>query len=326
MRRLAWPAFFWPLVVLAATERAQNSSWQIAAEPALLPGEIGSWDDFAVRDAAIVRADRKWLMLYKGIGLSEDARSCGLGVAVSNDGLSWEKPLDEPIVSMKANEEVLSPGLAHWNGEFYAAYVAQQLPTSDEDLDLTAPRVEIASSEDGRIWQPRKKVEIPFKVPDSIFLRFGFYADANLLHLWWIGAGEKNDPALCHSISRDGSTWSKPNTQPASGIDRREILGARIYPSGEFFVLVYLAGLNPNEVHVVTKISRDAVTWQVKGPPEFVLPDSRNISMPEMIFTPEGARLFYSETQFGPGNRGGRRPARGAILRSAFCPKNGYAK
>jgi len=39
-----------------------------------------------------------------------------------------------------------------------------------------------------------------------------------------------------------------------------------------------------------------------------------------MIFTPEGARLFYSETQLGESG------FRGAVLRSAFCPKSGYAK
>jgi hypothetical protein len=326
MRRLAWPAFFWPLVVLAATEPAQNTPWQIAAGPALLPGEIGSWDDFAIRDVAIVRVDRKWLMLYKGIGLSEDERTCGLGLAVSNDGASWEKPLDEPIVSMNANEEALSPGLVRWNGEFCAAYVAQRLPTNNKDLDLIEPRVEVASSEDGWIWQPRGKAGISFKVPKSIFLRVGFYADSSRLHLWWIGADEKKDPVLCHSVSRDGSTWSKPNMQPASGIDSREILGVRAYPSGDFFVLVYLVRLNPNEVHVVTKISRDAISWQAKGPPEFVLPDSRNIAMPEMVFTSDGARLFYSETRFAATRRSSKTPQRGAVLRTAFCPKSAYGK
>src|SRR5437667_281503 len=82
----------------------------------------------------------------------------------------------------------------------------------------------------------------------------------------------RGKPALCHSVSRDGLTWSKPNMQPAAAIDSREILGTRVYPSGDFFVLVYLASDSPNKAEIVTKISRDAVTWQRKGPPEFVLP------------------------------------------------------
>src|SRR5207302_9021290 len=106
------------------------------------------------------------------------------------------------------------------------------------------------------------------------------------------------------------------------GMDSRGIFGARVYPYGNFFDWGYLASDSRSKAEIVTKISRDAVTWQAKGPPEFVLPtaDSRNISMPEMVFTPEGARLFYSETQLGESG------FRGAVLRSAFCPKSGYAK
>ncbi len=300
---------------------AESSAWKIDNQPALAPGEIGSWDDFAIRDVAIVRLKDKWLMLYKGISLSEDERVCVLGVAESTNSLTWRKLLDEPAISVKTDEEPSSPCLALWDDGFRAAYVVHRLPGDNEESDRIASRVELASSKDGFVWQPLGTLAgLSFKIPRSIFLRISLYAEGGVLHLWWIGINQEGKPALCHSVSRNGLTWSNPNIQPAAGIDSREILGARVYPTGDFFVLVYLASLNPNEVHIVTKTSRDAVSWQAKGPPEFVLPDAKNISMPEMIFAPEGARLFYSETQFGG------RGIRGAVLRSAFCPKSEYAK
>ena len=307
----------------ASLSAAESSAWKIDDHPALTPGDIGGWDDFAIRDVAILRLKNKWLMLYKGISLSEDERVCALGIAESANGLAWRKSLEESAIPVKIDEEPSSPCLALWNDGFLAAYVVHRLPRDNEESDRLAERVELASSNNGLMWQPLGTLAgLSFKRPDFIFLRISLYADGGLLHLWWIGINQEGKPALCRSVSRDGLTWSKPNMQPAAAIDSREILGARVYPSGDFFVLVYLASDSPNKAEIVTKISRDAVTWQRKGPPEFVLPtaDSRNISMPEMIFTPEGARLFYSETQLGESG------FRGAVLRSAFCPKSGYAK
>lgn len=307
----------------ASLSAAEPSAWKIDPQPALAAGEIGNWDDFAIRDVAVLRLKNKWLMLYKGISLSEVERVCALGIAESANGVTWRKLLEEPAIPLKTDEEPSSPCLTFWNDGFRAAYVVHPLPHDNEESERLASRVELASSKDGLVWQPLGTLAgLSFKIPDFIFLRISLYADGGLLHLWWIGINQNGKPALCHSVSRDGLTWSNPNMQPAAAIDSREILGARVYPSGDFFVLVYLASDSPNKVEIVTKISRDAVTWQAKGPPEFVLPtaDSRNISMPEMIFTPEGARLFYSETQLGESG------FRGAVLRSAFCPKSEYAK
>jgi hypothetical protein len=302
---------------------AESSPWKIDEQPALAPGDIPSWDDFAIRDVAILRFKNKWMMLYKGISLSEDERVCALGIAESANGLAWRKSLAESAIPVKIDEEPSSPCLVLWNDGFLAAYVVHRLPHDDEESDRIAERVELASSNDGSVWQPLGALAgLSFKRPDFIFLRISLYADGGRLHLWWIGINQESKPALCHSVSRDGLTWSNPNMQPAAAIDSREILGARVYPSGDFFILVYLASDGPSKAEIVTKISRDAVTWQTKGPPEFVLPtaDSMYISMPEMIFTPEGARLFYSETQLGESG------FRGAVLRTAFCPKSGYAK
>ena len=143
-----------------------------------------------------------------------------------------------------------------------------------------------------------------------------------MLHLEWIGLDQERKTVLSHSVSRDAVVWSNPNTQRVSEIDAREIMGAHMYSSGDFYLLVYVVRIG-RECRVVTKVSRDARTWKDGGPPEFVMPDSPQITMPEMVFTSEGARLFYSEPLFADHNQ---KATRGWILRSAFCPKNAYIK
>src|ERR1700730_10009870 len=108
-------ALRWPAKSLSA---AESSPWSIAPQPALapsFPGDIWSWDDFAIRDVAVLRLKNKWLMLYKGISLSEVERVCALGIAESTNGLAWRKPLEEPAISVKTDEEPSSPCLALWN-------------------------------------------------------------------------------------------------------------------------------------------------------------------------------------------------------------------
>src|SRR5207237_9901059 len=115
---------------------------------ALPPGYDVGWDDFAVRDVAILRLDSKGLMLYKGISLSEVERVCALGIAESTNGLAWRKPLEEPAIPVKTDEEPSSPCLALWNDGFLAAYVVHRLPRDNEESDRLAGRVELDSPND----------------------------------------------------------------------------------------------------------------------------------------------------------------------------------
>ena len=117
-----------------------------------------------------------------------------------------------------------------------------------------------------------------------------------------------------HSISRDGKVWSRPNAQPTSDFDSRKVCCARVYPSGEFYILTYVAEKEAGKFSVVTKTSRDARRWTAKGPPEFPLVSHAAHSAPWMLFEADGARLFYGEEQ----------PDNTLVLRSAFCEKKNY--
>lgn len=317
-------ALLWWTAVLAAEE---TSPWQIGKDAVLAPGDPGSWDDFEIRGAALLKFENRWLMLFQGVALSEDESTTGLGIATSTDGVTWKKSSDEPVCTVAPNEEIVAPSLVRWSGGFRAAYVVRTFSKPDEYPEDVPPRVEVMSSDEGSIWQRIGTIKgLSFAMPDDAYLRLCLYADSRTLHLWWIGLNtDTKQSVLCHSVSRDGSTWTKPNMQSASEIDSRLIVGVRVYPSGSYYILVYVVLDGPNRAWVVTKISKDAHSWEAKGPPEFQLPDSTKIVMPEMVFTAEGARLFYSAPKF-PDPSGQAANRSGGVLATAFCPKSSYGK
>jgi hypothetical protein len=318
-------AVLWPAMILSA---AESSPWNIDTQPALAPGEIGSWDDFAITNAAVLRTGNSFAMFYVGFALTSDARTSAIGIARSGDGVAWKKHDDNPVLGLDLapDEYVSSVSVAKWKDEFRAVYVVEREFTSTPaDEKEPPPRVMTARSEDGTIWQQAKKLSrVSFDPPESVALRPCVYADSELLHMWWIGLNE-NEPVLCHSVSRDGENWSKPNHQAMREIDAREVSSVRAYPSGDFTILVYVAEDHPGHASIVTKIARNARSWTTKGPPEFPIERSGWHTIPEMVFNPRGARLFYTELLSVDAASGKRTSGvRGAILRAAFCPKSAY--
>jgi len=309
---------------------AESSPWKIDAQPALAPGEIGSWDDFAITNIAILKTGERFAMFYTGVALTSDARTSTIGIARSGDGVAWRKHDDNPVLGLDLppHEYVSSVSVAKWKDEFRAVYVVEREFTSTAaDEKKPPPRVMTARSEGGTIWQQARNLSgVSFDPSESVELRPCIYADSDLLHMWWIGVSE-NKPALCHSVSRDGENWSKPNLQPMREIDSREISSVRVYPSGDFTILVYVAEDHPNHASIATKVARDARSWVAKGPPEFPIERSAWHLVPEMILKSDGARLFYTEPLYLGRAADWRKSAiRGAILRTAFCPKSAYVE
>lgn len=317
MKTLALALLLWPVATLSAADKA---SWQVAEQSVITPGEFGSWDDFAIREASVLPTENGFTMFYKAVTFSGQERTCGIGIALSADGVTWQKYKDNPIFTPGdgEDEEVASLTATKWNGHFWAVFAVPQ----DED---EKPRVELARSDDGIVWQPAGRIEgLPFETPGSMSPQPCLYAEEQLLHLWWVGRSNGKD-FLFHSISRDAKRWMQPTVQPTSEIDSREMSAVRIYPSGNYYILVYVArDEDKNHFSIVTKISREARSWFSKGPPEFPIERPLRGLIPAMIFTAEGARLFFSEALAAKEVDPRKSASGGCVLRTAFCPKSAY--
>jgi hypothetical protein len=297
-----------------------QGGWELDPKPALTRGPPGSWDDQGIGEVSVVRAPDKWLMFYEGLGGSETGRRPGFGLASSSDGVFWEKKGNQPIFGPvdSPRDGAASPSVTRWKGEFWMGYLF--LDGNDDDSDTRALSLRLAHSNDGTNWRDffaAKQTPIdPKQIGND---RPSLYSDPEIkaLELWWIG-GEGKNRALFHSISRDAISWSKPSTLLTSELDARPILCARVYPSGKFYIIVYVVESEETDAwKLVTKVSDNARTWSSKGPPEFSLPLP---SDPWIVFTTDGARVFYlarEESKRDP-------PDTRTLLRSAFCPKAAY--
>ena len=71
--------------------------WRVLAD-VLGPGPPGSWDDLAVWTGSVIRVDRHWAMLYTGIGHREHGAVQRIGLATSDDLVSWRKHPANPVL------------------------------------------------------------------------------------------------------------------------------------------------------------------------------------------------------------------------------------
>ena len=69
--------------------------WTVEPEPVLEPGGPGEWDAEGVYSPSVTWTGEYWLMAYTGVPLLHPA---AIGLAVSQDGRTWEKHRDNPVV------------------------------------------------------------------------------------------------------------------------------------------------------------------------------------------------------------------------------------
>jgi hypothetical protein len=313
------------LALSAWSERAET--WRIESAPALTPGEGDAWDSQSIRYPCVVRMHDRWMMIYQGTAIDEAGPHTAFGCAQSDDAIAWKKLRTEPVFSPDTGSDQLAeaPIFTTWKNGFLLLYLVNTFLVPDEkslrERDGSRPEVRLARSADAIQWRDQPTRHLPIASESHIDFAPCIYADNDLLYLWWLAVAN-DKPVLCHSVSRDGSAWSKPSIQLTSEIDSRPISGARVYPSGAFYLLTYVAEAEDEtkrekSYFLVTKVSRDARSWTRRGPPEFALPQ---LCVPFMVFTPAGARLFYDEHERTRDKMISTR----AILRSAFCPKAAY--
>ena len=72
-------------------------TWRVLPD-ALHPGEEGSWDDLATWTGSAIEHDGRWYMLYTGINRREEGLIQRIGLAVSDDLVTWVKHPGNPVL------------------------------------------------------------------------------------------------------------------------------------------------------------------------------------------------------------------------------------
>jgi predicted GH43/DUF377 family glycosyl hydrolase len=122
-------------------------AWTRRGAPVLPAGPYGSWDERGVADPYVIRAGRNYYMFYLGM---DRARRQRLGVAISDDGVSWYKLRGNPILELGEYGAFDENGLgepAVWpaRGYYWMLYTGR-----DRD---EMRRLGLARSRDGVRWE-----------------------------------------------------------------------------------------------------------------------------------------------------------------------------
>jgi beta-fructofuranosidase len=76
---------------------ADLRTWTVLPD-ALQPGPDGDWDDLATWTGSVIEHDGSWYMLYTGISRAERGLIQRIGLAVSEDLLTWRKHPENPVL------------------------------------------------------------------------------------------------------------------------------------------------------------------------------------------------------------------------------------
>jgi hypothetical protein len=157
-----------PWEVWRMTAPAPRGPWTVDPAPVLQPGATGTFDANGITWPSVVRAGERWAMYYAAVSRPQ-GRADSIGVAFSDDGVSWTKEPDPVLVPGERWEfgGVDRPRVVATDGGLVMVYAG---------LELTSRA--IATSTDGLTWT---KVPGP-SIERATFPVVGGAWDAALLH------------------------------------------------------------------------------------------------------------------------------------------------
>jgi predicted GH43/DUF377 family glycosyl hydrolase len=175
-------------------------------------GAPGKFDSTHAKYPCVLKVGDEWRMWYNG--RADDAFTGAIGLAISRDGLSWEKQnRGDPVFphgppgSFDATK-VDHPAVLYFDGRFHMWYTA-----GDKASRYT---IGYATSPDGVHWTRENGAE-PVLGPGAKG-RFDDRAvlhpavvrdDQGLLHIWYNGVGPQESFRVGCATSRDGVHWER---------------------------------------------------------------------------------------------------------------------
>jgi predicted GH43/DUF377 family glycosyl hydrolase len=224
----------WIIVDLREPTRVVETS----AEPVLAPGALGCFDDNGVTPSCIVADGSETLLYYIGWNPGSTVRMHLFGgLAVSLDGgLSFERWSEAPIIERcRVNPYLNTAPFVLKEQNLWRMYYVGGAGWRHKDL----PRynIQYAESKDGRNWNRRGHVAIPFASDEENALARPYVIkDGDVYKMWFSAKGAKYRMAYAESL--DGKTWVRDDACGGLGVTP----GAFDSDMVEYFAVVQSGG------------------------------------------------------------------------------------
>lgn len=218
--------------------------------------------DGNVYAADVIKDGDMYRMWYGGQGKDGHDR---IAYAESSDGVTWTR--GDVVLRDDRVNHLNDPSVVKVNRTFYMFYTRTEVDVVDQ--------IDVATSTDGKTWEPRGAVITPGKdgAWDSLSVgRPSVIHDGGQFRMWYdgrkdfpLGAPVKGVPMSANShrsvgyaTSTDGLAWTKYEKNPVFEFDAGAVDVKRI--SDDRLILLY-------ESHEGTKfaVSKDGIEWSDRG-------------------------------------------------------------
>jgi predicted GH43/DUF377 family glycosyl hydrolase len=235
--------------------------WEPRREPVLGRGAPGEWDSTDALNPSVVRTAAGLLNFYSGF----DGRTWHTGLAVSVDGIHWEK-----------QGRVLSPDPNSWEGDDYSAANGSALAAGGRYLYWyqagRLPRIGLATSPDGRRWSRLPEPVLPAGprgswdergVADPYVIRAG-----GAFYMFYLGQDRARRQRLGVARSGDGVRWQKLRSNPildlgpAASFDENGLGEPAVWASHGHYWMLYTGRDRGENRRLGMARSRDGVRWE----------------------------------------------------------------
>jgi hypothetical protein len=210
-----------------------NEILDLASEPVIAPGELGTFDDSGAMATWLTYDGDSRLLWYIGwnLGVTVPFRN-SIGLAVSRNGGPFERFAQGPILDRTPHEPhfcasccVLRDGEIWRN--WYLSTIGWQ--SSDRQVEYRC-HIKYAESLDGITWRRTGAVALDFQSPDeNVISRPSVLRDPSGWHMWYSYRGDSY--RIGYARSEDGERWTRVDSQVGIDVSPGEWDGQMIeYP------------------------------------------------------------------------------------------------
>ncbi|MCG3772919.1 MAG: hypothetical protein JW384_04143 [Nitrosomonadaceae bacterium] len=210
---------------------------RVSAEPVLLPGPIGFFDEHGVYPSCVVQHDGRYYLYYIGWnqGVEAPLFYAAIGLAISDDGLVFRKHSPAPLLSRSEFDPCLvtSPHVYVEDGHWHMTYVSGIGWNRGAGGKLYSRyHIKSAQADDPFNWRRKGCVAIDFAAGETNLARPCVVKSSSGWYQMWFsyahsGAGKYR---IGYAESKDGIIWDRKDHLSGIGLDNEYAREAICYP------------------------------------------------------------------------------------------------
>ncbi len=216
----------------------QFSIGRIADVPVLSPGPLGCFDEHGVFPASVIEHNGQCFMYYVGWNQGAEAPMfyASIGLAVSTDGLQFERVSPAPIMSRSKHDPCLvtSPHVYRDGDRWRMTYVSGTAwwRTPSGRLQSTY-HIKNAASHDGLEWERDGSIAIDIAADETNVARSAVLKVADGDYRMWYGRVPATTQRyrIGYAESVDGSAWVRKDALAGIDLDDGHASEMICYPS-----------------------------------------------------------------------------------------------